>query len=125
MKAAEAPIVCGNWKMNLGPSAGVALARAVVELVSAAPQVKVWIAPPFLSIPAVAEVVAKTPVKLGSQNVHWESSGAFTGEVSVDMLKEVGASFAIVGHSERRHVLLETSSLCAERARGALAKGLS
>ena len=117
-------LVCGNWKMNLGQTKAKSLAAQVAECAKTLKQTDAWVAPVFTSIAAVAEAVKGTPVKFGAQNVHWEESGAFTGEIAPGMLKELGCSFAIVGHSERRHVFGESDALIAKRAVGGLKAGL-
>lgn len=114
-------LLVGNWKMNLGPSRAKELAATFLPLTRTLTRCEVWFTPPFTSINAVAEVVRNSAVRLGAQNVHWTESGAFTGEVSVSMLRECGCSYAITGHSERRHVFAETSGLVAQRTLGALA----
>jgi len=116
-------LFAGNWKMNLLPEEGVALAQSIVE---AAKDVKdeVVICPPFVSLPAVAEAVRGSNVKLGAQNVHWEQSGAFTGEVSADMLKALGVEYVIIGHSERRQYFGETDQTVNARIKAALAAEL-
>ena len=113
-------LVCGNWKMNLGQAKARELAARVAESAKNLERTEAWVAPVFTSIAAAAEALKGSPVKLGAQNVHWEESGAFTGEISPGMLKELGCSFAIVGHSERRHVFGETDALTAKRAAGGL-----
>ncbi|HWN81406.1 MAG TPA: triose-phosphate isomerase, partial [Candidatus Udaeobacter sp.] len=85
----------------------------------------VILCPPFVSLPAVAEVVRGSAIGLGAQNLHWERQGAFTGEVSAEMLVEVGCSHVIVGHSERRQLFGETDEQVAKKARAALDLGLS
>lgn len=87
--------------------------------------VETWIAPSFLAIPAVSRVIAGSAVKLGSQTIHGEPKGAFTGEVSCSMLKEFGGTFSLIAHSERRWVLGEIDSLVAKKAVGALAQGVT
>lgn len=131
-------LIAGNWKMHLGPSAGAELARAVVRAVSARdtegrgagpippsawPQVVVF--PPFVTLAAVADVVRGTPVGLGAQNLHWERQGAFTGEVSGEILVEVGCTYVIVGHSERRQLFGETDEIVSRKVRAALDLGLT
>jgi len=113
-------LLVGNWKMNCGPGEARSLAQSVKEVATSLKQTSVWITPPLISIPAVAEIVRGTDIRLGSQNVHWAPSGAFTGEVSVQMLQEEACTFALVGHSERRAVFGETPNLVAQRALGAL-----
>jgi len=113
-------LVVGNWKMNLGVSSALELAAAVSSHASSLVSTDVWIAPSYTSIPALGNSLSGSSVCLGAQNVHWEQSGAFTGEISVPMLKELGCTFAIAGHSERRHVCDESNSLVAKRAKGGL-----
>jgi triosephosphate isomerase len=98
------PIVGGNWKMHKTVTEARSLALEIKHsLVDAAEKVDVVLFPPFSSIPAVAEVLRDTNIFLGAQNCHWEEKGAFTGEISVPMLRELGCRYCIVGHSERRH----------------------
>lgn len=113
--------VVGNWKMNLGPKAGHDLLQELKAHASNSTSTAVWVAPPATSISSAVQATAGTAVAVGAQNVHWESQGAFTGELSAPMLAESGCSFAIVGHSERRHIFGETDQLITKRALGALA----
>ena len=117
------PFVAGNWKMNTTKAAGVELAKAVAK---GAPKsgVQVGIAPPFVYLDAVGQAVAGSNVLVGAQDLYFEKSGAFTGEVSAEMLKDVGAKFVLTGHSERRHVLGETSKLVSQKAQAAYVAGL-
>ncbi|MEM0961744.1 MAG: triose-phosphate isomerase [Bacteroidota bacterium] len=109
-------IVAGNWKMNLGLEDAVSLAADVVRATADnAGDVTVVVCPPAIWLDAVSERVSKSRVALGSQNVHPESSGAFTGEHSVGMLLDVGVSYVIVGHSERRQLFRESSAFVAEK----------
>src|SRR5690606_15962303 len=98
----EANYVVGNWKMNLGQAQSVELAFQLLDVAKRSTS-NVWIAPTTLCIPAVSERAKGTELKIGAQNAHWEGSGACTGENSIDTLKELGCSFAIIGHSERRN----------------------
>jgi len=96
-------MVAGNWKMNLGPAAGRELAAGIgAKLKGRALRGDVLVCPPFVTIPAVAAVADGDPVLLGAQNCGDQPGGAFTGEVSVDMLKEAGVRYVIIAHSERR-----------------------
>ena len=96
-------LVAGNWKLNLGPAAGRALAAEVAELLKGRSlRGDVLVCPPFVTIPAVGEVADGDPVLLGSQNCADQGQGAYTGEVSVKMLKEAGVQYVIIAHSERR-----------------------
>jgi triosephosphate isomerase len=109
------PFIAGNWKMNTTKAAAVELAKAVA---TGAPTsgVDVGIAPPFVYLDAVNHALASSHVMLGAQDCYCEKTGAFTGEVSVDMLKDVGVKFCLTGHSERRHVLHENGALVARKA---------
>ena len=100
------------------------LASAVVQAAAKVPDRDVMIAPPCTALAAVGQELAGSGVILGAQNVHWEGKGAFTGEVSAAMLRDIGCAMAIVGHSERRHVFGETDSMINRRIGGALHAGL-
>lgn len=95
------PIIAGNWKMNKTPEEAKELVTALVPLVKDA-KCDVVICPPFVDLCAVKPIIAGTNIHLGVQNIHWAEKGAFTGEISADMLKAHGVEYAIVGHSERR-----------------------
>ena len=118
-------LLVGNWKMNLGAAKARELAAHFLPLSRSLKRSQIWFTPPFASLGAVAEVIKGSNARLGAQNVHWAESGAFTGEVSVGMLRECGCSYAITGHSERRHVFGETSELVAKRTIGALKTGFT
>lgn len=118
-------LLIGNWKMNLGPSEALAFARALSEGLPHLTRSDVWVAPPAISMAATrAGLGEHSPVKIGAQNVHWSSSGAFTGETSPTFLKDLGATFSLVGHSERRTYFGETSEQVALRTSAALNAGL-
>jgi triosephosphate isomerase (TIM) len=117
------PFVAGNWKMNTAKAGAVELAKAVAK---GAPQgVQVGIAPPFVYLDAVAHAIAGSAILLGAQDAYFEKNGAFTGEISVEMLKDLGVVFALAGHSERRHVLGENSALVGKKAHAIYAGGLT
>src|SRR5262249_35256586 len=114
--------VAGNWKMNTNKASAVALAKAI----AAAPaKSQVGVAPPFVYLDAVGQAVASSTVLLGAQDVYFEKDGAFTGEVSVAMLKDLAVKFVLTGHSERRHVLHEPSELVAKKAATVYQNGLT
>jgi triosephosphate isomerase len=116
--------VAGNWKMNLTRAQGVKLAGAVVEQQGKFVGVDIAVCPAFPYLAAVHEVVAGSRVALGAQNMYFEKSGAFTGEVSAAMLADCGCTYAILGHSERRHVLGETNEHVNRKLHAALAAGI-
>jgi len=119
------PLIAGNWKMHLNRTEAVELAQAVAAASTGLTDREVMIAPSYLSLAAVKEAVADSPVRVAAQNVAWEEQGAFTGEVSPPMLKDVGADMVILGHSERRHVFGEDDAMVNRRLTGALNFGLS
>ncbi|HLC06387.1 MAG TPA: triose-phosphate isomerase, partial [Anaerolineales bacterium] len=90
------------------PSEAIVLAEAVVRRLSALDGIEVVVCPPFTALEAVGKVVAGSRVGLGAQDVHWEKEGAYTGEVSAEMLRDLGCRYVIVGHSERRQYFGET-----------------
>ena len=118
------PLLAGNWKMHTTVAEAEELARAIVD-VSTSGDRDVMLAPPFTALAAVGKVVAGSLVQLGAQNVCWEEKGAFTGEISPLMLKDVGCSMVIIGHSERRHIFAESDDMINKRLTGALQQGLT
>jgi triosephosphate isomerase len=116
--------IAGNWKMNLTRHEAFELAEALRDGTRDLDGVDVAVAPPAVYLELVAQTLSKSDVGVGAQNVAQEPSGAFTGEVSAQMIQEVGGRFAIVGHSERRHVYGESDMLISARLRQGLAQGL-
>ena len=118
------PIIAGNWKMNKTPAEAVELVKGLIPLVKDA-KCDVVVCPTAVCLPAVAEVIKGTNIKLGAQNVHFAKKGAYTGELSADMLKAVGCEYVIVGHSERRQYFGETDKTVNLRATAAVKAGLT
>jgi triosephosphate isomerase len=114
------PFVVGNWKMNKTIGEARALAAAVREGVRDFVDIDVAIAPPFTALAAVKDVLGGSAVGLAGQTMHEEAQGAFTGEISPAMLKDLGCSHVILGHSERRHIFGETDQGVMKKARAAL-----
>lgn len=121
---ARVKFVAGNWKMNTNKAQAVELAKGVVAGAKSISGVDIGVAAPFVYLDAVNQVVNGTNVMLGAQDAYFESNGAFTGEISVDMLKDLGVKFCLTGHSERRHVLKECGELVGKKAAAVYAKGL-
>lgn len=118
------PLMAGNWKMFKTKEEAVAMATELKALVADAGDVEALICPTFVCLDAVSAVVAGSKVKLGAQNMHFENEGAFTGEISAEMLKSVGCEYVILGHSERRHIFGETNEMINKKVKAALAAGL-
>ena len=116
-------LIVGNWKMFTCLEDGVALADAIC-MESSSPDFDLVICPPFTSLALIAQRLANSSVSLGGQNMHWESEGAFTGEVSAKMLLTVGCQYVILGHSERRTYFDETSTTVNRKVKRALVDGL-
>ena len=118
------PIIAGNWKMNKTPAEAVELVKGLIPLVKDA-KCDVVVCPTAVCLPAVAEVIKGTNIKLGAQNVHFAEKGAYTGELSAEMLKAVGCEYVIIGHSERRQYFGETDKTVNLRAAAAVKAGLT
>ncbi len=118
------PIIAGNWKMNKTPVEAVELVRELIPLVKDA-KCDVVVCPPALNLLIVAEAIKGTNIRLGAQNVHFAKSGAYTGELSADMLKAAGVEYVIIGHSERRQYFGETDKTVNLRTAAAVEAGLT
>jgi triosephosphate isomerase (TIM) len=116
-------LIAGNWKMNKTVSEARQLVEQLIPLVKDSKN-EVAVCVPFTSIAIVAEMIKDTNIALGAQNIHWEKSGAFTGEISGSMLVELGVKYVIVGHSERRQFFGETDYTVNKRSKAALSYGL-
>ncbi len=119
------PFIAGNWKMNLNRAEAVSLAKAVAAGVANVTSADVAVCPPSVYLDAVSQVVKGSKLGLGAQNLYFEPNGAFTGEISAAMLKDLGCQYVILGHSERRHVLGETNEDVNKKVKVALAAGLT
>lgn len=112
--------IAGNWKMNNTAADAATLIEGLKAGVADMAGIDVVICPTFLSIPTAVAATQGTPIKVGSQNIHWAKNGAYTGEISADMLNEAGVAYAIIGHSERRQYFGETDETVNQRTKAAL-----
>ena len=117
----KTPIVAGNWKMNKLPSESASYISEINKLVKDVKSLTVIYAPPFSGL---FDLKVKPPFHIAAQNCHWEDYGAFTGEISLPMIKDCGAEYVIVGHSERRHIFNETDEWVNKKIRAVLSNDL-
>ena len=117
-------IVAGNWKMNMTTAEAASLVNALKADLANFREVEVVVCPPFTALATVSELVQGTHLDLGAQNMHWEKNGAYTGETSAEMLRELYCHYVILGHSERRQYFGETDAIVNRKAHAALASSL-
>ncbi len=122
-KALRKAVIAGNWKMNKTRPEAKALIEELIPIAAKA-SCEVVICVPFTNLETAVELTKGTNIKVGAENVHFEKKGAFTGEISADMLTEVGVEYVIIGHSERRQYFGETDETVNKRTKAALAAGL-
>ncbi|MDX1675273.1 MAG: triose-phosphate isomerase family protein, partial [Longimicrobiales bacterium] len=120
----KTPVIAGNWKMHKGPEAARSFCTEFVHVAPPATDRTVLLFPPAIAVTAVRQALEGHPIGVGVQSIHWEESGAFTGEISAAMALEAGAGFTLVGHSERRHVFGETDEETGNKVSAAAAAGL-
>ena len=118
-------IVAGNWKLNNTIAQSEALMKDIVKgIENMTDECEVVVCPPFTAIKSVADMVANTEISVGGQDLYWQASGAFTGEVSCEMLKEAGCTYVIIGHSERRTLFHESNEDVSSKVQAAIDGGL-
>jgi len=122
-KSLRKTVIAGNWKMNKTRAEAKSLISEITPLAANA-DCEVVVCVPFTVLETAVEAVKGTNIKVGAQNVHFEKSGAFTGEIAADMLTEIGVNYVIIGHSERRQYFGETDETVNKRTKAALAAGL-
>jgi len=120
------PFVAGNWKMNTDSQSSVSLAKQIASGSSemAGQSVRVAVCPPFIYLQAVARALSASSIAVGAQDLYIETKGAFTGEISASMIKDIGCSYVLCGHSERRHVIGESDELINKKVTAAINGGL-
>ncbi len=120
------PFVAGNWKMNTDSLSGVSLAKSIAEGAAgiAGKDIDIALIPPFVYIADVVKAINTADIAIGAQDIYFEQKGAFTGEISAAMLKDIGCNYCLCGHSERRHVLGETDELINKKVIAAIDGGL-
>ncbi len=116
--------IAGNWKMNTTLESGVGLAKGLKETIGSISEIELAFFPPAVYLKSICDAVAGSNIGVGGQNMYFEAKGAFTGEISGDMLKDVGCKYVLLGHSERRHILGESDELINKKVLKALADGL-
>src|SRR3989338_3987273 len=118
------PLIAGNWKMHMTISQAESLVFAIREAIKGVNNVEVAIAPPFTALRHINYLLAETSIRLCGQDVFWEKNGAYTGEISPEMLRDVGCKYVIIGHSERRQYFNETDETVNKKALTSLKEGL-
>src|SRR4051812_33771271 len=119
------PLIAGNWKMFKTVAEASSFVTDLRTVVKNASGVQIVVAPPFTAIHAAAQAARGSNIEVAAQNLHWEKQGAFTGEISATMIKEAGAAYAIIGHSERRQLFGETDIIVNRKVQSAIAQGLT
>jgi triosephosphate isomerase len=118
-------IIAGNWKLNKTSREALMLVEELKREVVNIEGIDIVVCPPFTALETVSEAIMETNIALGAQNIYWQDSGAFTGEISAPMLKDLSVKYAIIGHSERRQFFGETNETVNKRIRAALSHGLT
>jgi triosephosphate isomerase (TIM) len=118
-------IIAGNWKMNKTSAEAESLVKELKEDLSGVSDVDIVVIPPVVSLLKVRDIISGTNILLGAQNMHWEEKGAFTGEISGPMLKEIGVNYIIIGHSERRQYFGETDQIVNRKVQAAFSYKLN
>jgi triosephosphate isomerase len=119
------PIIAGNWKLNKSIKEAIELVTLLKRLIQDTQSVDVVVCPVYTALSDVSEILIESEIKLGAQDMYWEEKGAFTGEVSGSLLKDAGAAYVIIGHSERRQFFHETHETVNKKTKAALKNGLT
>ncbi len=124
-KATRRTVIAGNWKMNMTPAAASAFIKELAPMVAGKDECDIVLCVPAIDIPAAVEAAKGTNIKIGAENVHFKASGAYTGEISAEMLTEAGVKYVVIGHSERRQYFGETDQTVNLRTLAAVNAGLT
>lgn len=119
------PVIAGNWKLNKTIKEAIELVTLLKRMITDFQNVEVVVCPPFTALSELSEILIESEIKLGAQDIYWEDTGAFTGEVSAALVKDAGAEFVIIGHSERRQFFHETHETVNKKTKAALKAGLT
>ncbi len=119
------PVIAGNWKLNKTIKEAIDLVTLLKRKLTDCQSVEVVVCPPYTALSNVAEILMESDIRLGAQDIYWDENGAFTGEVSASLIKEAGATFVIIGHSERRQFFHETNDTVNKKTKAALKNGLT
>ena len=122
--SARTPLIAGNWKMNLNSEESINLVKTLKKGITGNEEVDILVSPTFVNLPAVKLSIGNSGILLAAQNMHYETNGAYTGEISCQMLLDVGCTHVILGHSERRSIFKETSEFINLKAKAAAEMGL-
>ena len=123
--ASRRPVIAGNWKLNKTNTEAAQLVTLLKRKLADIQAVDIVVCPPYTALSNVADLLVESGIYLGAQDIYWEENGAFTGEVSASLVKEAGASFVIIGHSERRQFFHETNETVNKKTKAALKNGLT
>lgn len=118
-------VIAGNWKMHKTNAEAMQLAKALKIKTVGVNKIGIVVCPPFTALSTVVDILKESRIQVGAQNMHWESKGAFTGEISTDMIKSTGAGYVIIGHSERRQYFGESDETVNKKLKAALEAGLN
>lgn len=118
------PFMAGNWKMNMSYQSAKSLASGLVDQIGDVTTVDIAVCPPFVYLQLMTKILGSSNIAFGAQDIYFERNGAFTGEISVEMLKDICCTYVLVGHSERRHVIGETDELINKKLTAAINGGL-
>ncbi len=125
MVSSRKPIIAGNWKLNKTLKEAIELVMLLKRRIGDLPNVEIVVCPPYTALSEVSEILMESDIRLGAQDIYWEEKGAFTGEISASLIKDAGAQYVIIGHSERRQFFHETDETVNKKTKAALKNHLT